>query len=147
MAKTVELLSRQHREVLELLARTEANLQAATGLSGFLKTLKTDVADHFTIEEECLFPVLAKHPGIADGPLRVMDMEHSAFRKLVLHLSQAVGAGRIEDQRAFARDIIDLLRERIAKEEHVLFPLAERILGEEEQLRMDSRASALGVLA
>jgi hemerythrin-like domain-containing protein len=149
MSETVKLLGRQHEQVLAHLAAVETEIadEVETDLADFLMFLQGDVADHFAIEEEALFPALSAHAHLAQGPLAVMDQEHTTFRQLVLLLSKAVHEGDRAEQRARSRDIVELLREHIAKEDHVLFPLAERVLTPEEQAKVDRVAAALGAFA
>lgn len=85
---------------------------------------------HHGKEEQHLFPALERR-GIprAGGPVGVMLHEHEQGRALL----RAMAAG--EDRRAAQaiRGYAALLRAHIDKENGVLFPLAEQVLGEQEQ--------------
>ncbi len=146
MSATLDLLGRQHEEVLLRLQEVEARFSAC-GANGavreFTAYLENDVARHFQLEEQALFPVLARHPGLARGPLAVMDAEHSTFREGLHRLRAALDADDIGNQQRYARDLIDLLREHIAKEDGVLFPTAARMLSADEQRDVDTYAAAL----
>ena len=146
---TIELLGRQHQEVLARLAAVESGFSAC-GASGelidFVSFLEREVASHFTVEEEALFPVLGRHLGFTQGPLAVMLAEHKAFRELMHDLSDAVRSGDVEQQRARTLDLIESLRGHIAKEDNVLFPMALRMLTAEEHREVDGLAAAVDAL-
>lgn len=145
MSSTIDLLGQQHHDVLDRLAEVDAALLAggAFNLASFTAFLAGEVRAHFTLEEEALFPIMARHLGTGQGPLAVMDAEHAAFRDLLRALQDALAAGDAPGQRAAAAEIIDLLRGHIHKEDHVLFPMAIHVLNAEEQQEVDRRAAAL----
>ena len=98
MSSTIDLLGRQHQDVLARLAEVEAGLLAAGrfDLAPFAAFLGGEVCAHFALEEEALFPLMARHLGTAAGPLAVMDAEHAAFRELLHALQTAVAAEKPE---------------------------------------------------
>ena len=63
MNATIGLLSTQHQQVLARLAAVEADLarNATLDLGEFVTYLQSEVGDHFTLEEEALFPIVARH--------------------------------------------------------------------------------------
>jgi hemerythrin-like domain-containing protein len=145
MHSTIATLAQQHRMVLARLDEVEAGAPGHTAtLQQFLAFLGSEVEEHFGLEEEALFPVLARHPHLAAGPVAVMNAEHHEFRALVGELATALrtpGAGRPDP---VARAIITLLRAHIDKEDHVLFPLAEDLLTAAELEEVQARAAARG---
>ncbi len=148
MSATVDLLGQQHQEVLARLAEVEHAWRAGSGasvLAEFIDYLQREVMEHFVLEEQALFPVLERHIGRTDGPLAVMDMDHAIFRGLLQDLAGDRGSGDTGQQHTPA--IISLLRDHIAKEDHVLFPLASRLLSTQEDAEVDARAAAIGQTA
>ena len=147
--KTIEVLGTQHQDVLAQLAALEGQWRGggAADVAGFVRFLEQEVVQHFTLEEEALFPVLERHLSRDQGPLAVMHSEHQAFRELVDALGAAVRARDVDAQRVHAAEIIGLLRDHIMKEDHVLFPMALRLLGEDERHEVDERAAALDASA
>ena len=139
MTTTMQLLSMQHQDVLARLTAVEAVLGDADDrlLTAFASYLEGEVVHHFGLEEQALFPVLARHLSSTQGPLAVMHAEHAEFRELLNSLRSGGSAG----QRTYARSVIDLLRAHIAKEDHVLFPMAERLLSAEEKNEVERRAA------
>lgn len=145
MGDTIDLLSKQHREALDRLAEVEACLgpDGPRDFAGFLNFLRFDLAHHFSVEENALFPILEQHPHLAHGPVRVMSREHDEFRELARRLDGEVRAGNEAGQDESAADLIAFLRAHIAKEEHVLFPVARQVLSDEQQDQIDSLAAEL----
>ena len=96
-------------------------------------------ACHHGKEEGYLFPALAPHGLPADrGPVAVMLSEHEQGRADVKALDASITALEASDPGAdkrfaeAARTYVELLRAHIAKENEVLFPMAERLLSTEE---------------
>ena len=143
---TIERLGAQHQEVLARLASTEAALdsQPSSDLGLFHTYLELEVVAHFGLEEGALFPLLERHMSPQFGPLAVMNAEHLEFRELLAAFGDAVRGGEVAVQTACARHIIALLREHIAKEDQVLFPMAAQVLSADELAEVEHRAAALG---
>jgi len=143
MHTTIATLGQQHRTVLARLDEVEAAAPGHTATRReFLAFLGGEVEEHFGLEEEALFPVLARHPHLTTGPVAVMEAEHHEFRALIAELAAALrapGAGRPDP---VVRAIITLLRAHIDKEDHVLFPLAEALLTAAELGEVEARAAA-----
>ncbi|MEM1945123.1 MAG: hemerythrin domain-containing protein [Nitrososphaerota archaeon] len=93
---------------------------------------------HHSKEERCLFPCLEQR-GIPreGGPIGVMLHEHELGRQLVIRLEKSVetylAAGKgFEDVLSICEDYINLIRQHILKENHILFPMGERVASEED---------------
>ncbi|HSM74258.1 MAG TPA: hemerythrin domain-containing protein [Desulfobacterales bacterium] len=127
----VELMLRILTAVSERLGRGEAlHTQHMEGIMEFL-TIFVDKCHHGK-EEEFLFPAL-EAAGVPreGGPIGVMLSEHEQGRQLVAQLRGFVAGYQPGDQRAGAgiqrivREYVDLLNQHIAKEDNVLFPMAD----------------------
>jgi hemerythrin-like domain-containing protein len=95
---------------------------------------------HHGKEEECLFPALTRKGLPREvGPVAVMLAEHDQGRAMVRGMREALsalaqGRSRARDEfAAHARGYVALLRDHIAKENGVLFPMADGMLGELDQ--------------
>ena len=139
MSTTIATLESQHQTVL---ARLEEAAAGAAPLPGFLAFLQGEVQEHFALEEDFLFPALARHRQLAEGPLVVMEAEHAEFRALVAELAVALRASNAEAATTAAREIVGLLRAHIHKEDHVLFPMASHVLSPAELDEIDARSAA-----
>jgi len=138
MSLVIDLLQRQHRDVLARIDRDIDHFGDPGIAARFLEFLESDVVAHFRIEEDVLFPELSRNSEIADGPLRVMNAEHAAFRELLAAGKVARDSGVREGVTASARDLAGLLRSHIAKEDHVLFPMALDVLTDDQLSHIDA---------
>jgi len=89
-------------------------------------------ACHHGKEEDLLFPELERAGLPRDrGPIAVMLEEHRQGRGLARHMAEALPAAREGDERAravlknAALGYVDLIRGHIAKEDNVLFNMAD----------------------
>ena len=94
---------------------------------------------HHGKEEDLLFKAMVnKGFPLQGGPIAVMLSEHEAGRAFIRGI--AAGAARLGTDPSGAKQVIDngrayiqLLRGHIAKENQILFPMAERVLSPEDQ--------------
>jgi regulator of cell morphogenesis and NO signaling len=87
--------------------------------------IKAAVETHAQIEEELLFKALEPHLG-GGGPLAVMRMEHEEIEG---GLSALPDAEDLETAGHHLLKVVQVARQHFAKEEQVLFPMAEQVLG------------------
>jgi regulator of cell morphogenesis and NO signaling len=99
-----------------------------------------ELKDHSKREDEGLFPMMARRLGENDKTIEVMEQEHEkAERHLQDFLTEAEQAGNSMDENAaqwitvYAVQAYATLIQHFAKEEKVLFPLAEKILSVDEK--------------
>lgn len=142
MNTVIQLLGRQHEEVLARIDQDESRFGESEVAKGFLEFLANDVVSHFRLEEDVLFPELALIPRIAGGPLHVMNAEHATFRQLLATGFRARDQGDSKAMMRAAADLAALLRAHIAKEDGVLFPMALDALSDEQLERIDVALSA-----
>jgi len=139
MSRAIDDLRHEHDVILSALGILDAMVAKLGGkhpptgedLRSFLGFLK-EFADacHHGKEEGILFPARAK-AGIPErgGPIGQMLAEHAEGRAFIKAMEAAIGS--TVDGRAFAEAAAGyarLLRSHIEKENHVLFPTAERVL-------------------
>lgn len=127
----IELMLRVMSAISEKLAHGEAlNTAHIDGILEFLSVF-VDTCHHGK-EEEFLFPAL-ESAGVPreGGPIGVLLDEHEQGRKQVARLKQFVSAHQSGDPRAAVgiqdtiKAYVDLLNGHIAKENTVLFPMAD----------------------
>lgn len=148
-----EILMQEHRlieQVLECLEqgarRLDAGeavdpqffLDAAEFVSGFAD------ACHHGKEEDILFVEFQRATSMGEGgPVAVMLQEHDVGRRYTAEFRAA--ARRLQEgESAAASDIVEnvfgyveLLHEHILKEDEILYPMAEQLLGAEDQQKID----------
>jgi regulator of cell morphogenesis and NO signaling len=104
---------------------------------------------HSTREEIALFPMMARRLGAGDRTIEAMESEHEkAEQHLRDFLAEAEHAGKgiAEDDAqtitVYAVQAYATLTQHFAKEEKMLFPLAESILTTEEKAELEQVLSA-----
>lgn len=137
-----EALREEHRVIERALAalgsaaaRLEEGRDVPSGVLEDLLDFVRGFADgcHHQKEEGILFPYLeARGMPRDEGPLGVMLAEHDVGRRHVQAMAEAVEREEPEAFVAHARGYTALLHDHIAKEDHVLFPMAEQLVGPED---------------
>lgn len=112
---------------------------SADAFAGALRALAAPVGGHAEREEAVLFPALGSE-GI-EAPTRVLTEEHRLFDGWIEQMT----AGARAELRSVFEVFERTLRDHIAREDDVLFPLADRVLGEDRLVALDE--AALGVRA
>lgn len=96
------------------------------------RALSALVVTHAQLEEEILFPALREHIGPM-GPIEVMEMEHRQIEELLETIPHTKDT--LETQQ-LVQELIDICVGHFAKEEGVLFPLANQVLDQDELERL-----------
>ena len=147
--KATEILSAEHQVILRVIQALETYtgrlaggqdvrpgffLQAADFVKGFADGC------HHRKEENVLFKTMVDCGlPLQSGPVAVMLHEHELGRQYIRGLRQAATALEAGDQSARAevidnaRGYADLLRQHIAKEDNILFPMADQVIPLDEQ--------------
>jgi iron-sulfur cluster repair protein YtfE (RIC family) len=89
---------------------------------------------HLAREEQVLFPAIEGVTGTDTGPTRMMRVEHESMLDLVSELQEAVGDRDGERLRGGIDTLLILLQQHNLKEERILYPLAEQLLGAGEEV-------------
>ena len=122
---------------LEKLVSDDAHADEPSGtfreVVDFLRTYADRL--HHGKEEALLFPAMEARGMPADaGPTAAMRHEHDQGRLLVGRMADLADAEPF-DRQAFAGpalEFVALLRAHIGKEDHILFPMADRMLAESD---------------
>jgi len=153
--KATDMLMEEHRVIERVLtsleiaaARLQADQPVRTGFFDDAADFIKGFADgcHHLKEEQVLFRALVDH-GVSQegGPVGVMLAEHqegrdlTAAMRLATRQLQAGDPTARRDLATAARRYAALLRAHIAKEDEVLFPLADRVIPPAEQDRVFER--------
>ncbi|BCJ85181.1 hemerythrin domain-containing protein [Effusibacillus dendaii] len=108
------------------------------------KRFHQELEVHSAKEEDGLFPMMGRYIGTETGPIAVMEYEHSEakrnlaeFEAAVDRIGNSIGKETVDEVVAPLLKACSILFDHFRKEEHVLFPMAERILTdtEKEELR------------
>ncbi|MBI4387895.1 MAG: hemerythrin domain-containing protein [Candidatus Omnitrophica bacterium] len=129
----IEKLSVEHGVFLKLLdylekLKGDRSFLDVTGLKHVIFVIANVVEKHAEHEEKFLFPKLRSYIGPELNRIQAVEFEHGEIRKIlaVIKKNNDLRAVRLE-----AAKLITFLRDHIAKEESVLFPVAEQCLNPE----------------
>lgn len=129
----VTFFTDDHRECDDAWAAVEAAVTANDPTSA--KTLWLEfarrLAAHLTMEEEILFPAFEAATGMRGGPTAVMRSEHIQMRAVVAEMERRVTAGDLQGLLDQGDTLLMLIGQHNAKEEGMLYPMAQQALGGE----------------
>ena len=98
--------------------------------------LASALASHARLENELLFDALVPHIGAEGGPVAVMRAEHDQIEG---GLSRLPGLADQEEARNLLLEVLRVARDHFAKEEQILYPMAQRALGREGLTQLGSQ--------
>lgn len=131
---TEEIESESGHEVVQLFAQLHEQVSA------FTIKLKA----HSKREDKGLFPMISRRLGAGDRTIEIMEEEHEkAEGHLQDFLTEAEQAGDYIDEQSaqwitvYAVQAYATLTQHFAKEEKVLFPLAEKLLSIDEKMELE----------
>ncbi len=135
MSYPTEILPDHHRHCDDLFVAAEQAVQsgdwsaAATAFERF----KAQMSAHFSAEEDLLFPAFETASGNASGPTRVMRVEHDQMRALLEQLEAACAARDTDAYAGAAETLLILMQQHNMKEENILYPMCDQLLGAEAE--------------
>lgn len=98
---------------------------------------KESLDPHSEREEGVLFPMLGAYIGTTSGPIAVMEYEHDQAKSKIAEFLEKAASNLSEEEKlelaGLIKDAYIILTDHFAKEENVLFPMAERMLTIEEK--------------
>jgi regulator of cell morphogenesis and NO signaling len=102
-----------------------------------------ELGPHSEREEEVLFKMMEAYLGRGMGPIAVMEYEHKQAKSLIGSFLEKT-AGNVEivevemmkEYSRLIKNAYHTLVDHFAKEENVLFPMAERVLSDEEKTEL-----------
>ena len=143
--------ARFRRDHSRVLARLDSLLACVPGrgraideppLRRHLATIGRQFSTHLAAEEALIYPVLARSFPEAAPTLAPLHEEHDELRAMLASLIQRLATPRSRERDVQVgvevRDLVDLLRVHIRKEESVVFDVSERVL-EPRELRGHAR--------
>ena len=90
---------------------------------------RDDMAHHFKMEEEVLFPAIsAAGPS---GPVHVMLMEHAQMKELLKQMAEAVALKDSQSYSGLSETLLIVMQQHNHKEENILYGMADDLLANE----------------
>ncbi len=127
--KVTEALLTEHRLLKILAAQLESAAESKVelpALVGAASMLQKALIGHSQVEDEGLFARLEAAMG-GGGPVAVMRADHEQIESMLGEIAD--GTNRDQVART-VREVVGLTRDHFAKEENILFPMAEQVLDE-----------------
>lgn len=133
MGTIPDFLGNDHRACDDLFASVEAAVAqndwgSARSLFGHFQAA---MARHLAMEEDILFPAFESRTGMSGGPTQVMRMEHAQMRGLLQNMAQAIATADQSHYLGLSETLNMLMQQHNLKEENMLYPMADRVLGDE----------------
>lgn len=133
MGSIVDFLGSDHRTCDDLFASAEEavaqkNWDAARDL---FERFQEAMAHHFVMEEDVLFPAFEARSGNSMGPTQVMRMEHAQMRDLLQDMARAAAASDVDGYLGLSETLNMLMQQHNLKEENMLYPMSDRVMGGE----------------
>ncbi|WHZ04651.1 hemerythrin domain-containing protein [Neobacillus sp. YX16] len=98
---------------------------------------KAALDPHSEREEGVLFPMMGVYIGTASGPIAVMEYEHDQAKAKIHEFLEKAACTQTDEEKKKSAELVKnayyILTEHFAKEENVLFPMAEHMLSDDEK--------------
>jgi len=125
-----EFFSAQHRACDRAFEKMEAAVSSGDWpqAESLFDQLSRDTLQHFSNEEQGLFPLFEEKTGMQTGPTQVMRGEHVELRELLQRIGDAVRGKDQDEALGTAETFFLFLQQHNVKEEQVLYPMADQAL-------------------
>lgn len=134
MSSISELMTNDHRSCDEIYA----NAEEAIDEGNFDKALSlweafcTRVEQHFSLEEQTLFPAFEEATGMQGGPTMVMRGEHLQMREMFKSITAAIESKDSDDALGQCESLMIFMQQHNMKEEQVLYPMLNDTLPKDD---------------
>jgi iron-sulfur cluster repair protein YtfE (RIC family) len=98
---------------------------------------RTELAKHFRMEEDKLFPMLISVGGPA-GPVQIMRMEHEQMNTLIEQMTGAMVQQDAQGYGGLSETLLIVMQQHNLKEEQMLYPIADHFLAAQRETLLDS---------
>ncbi|MEF3192591.1 MAG: hemerythrin domain-containing protein [Campylobacterales bacterium] len=125
-----EYMANDHKECDILFSQAEEAAAAGgwESVQAHIEEFAKRTLHHFRMEEEVMFPDFEETTGMSQGPTQVMRMEHAQIRRQIDELRAAAAEQNKNRFFGVAETLMILLQQHNAKEEQVLYAMADRML-------------------
>jgi hemerythrin-like domain-containing protein len=133
MSTIVEFLGGDHRACDDVFATAEVAVSQKNWDSArkLFDRFQTAMAHHLAMEENVLFPAFEARTHNSTGPTQVMRMEHEQMRELMQDMARAVAESNQDRYLGLSETLNMLMQQHNLKEENMLYPMSDRVLGGE----------------
>lgn len=142
MSSISELMTNDHRSCDEIYADAEEAIgqgdftAAAASWGEFCRR----VEQHFTLEEQTLFPGFESATGMQAGPTMVMRGEHIQMREMFKSIAAAIEHQEADEALGQCESLMIFMQQHNMKEEQILYPMLDDTLPQQEMTETISEA-------
>lgn len=134
MQTIIEFMSADHDACDE--AFVIAEQAAVTGnwneAEAAFTNFRADMARHFRMEEDQLFPMLVSAGGPA-GPVQMMRMEHAQMNTLIEQMADTLTHQDAQGYGGLSETLLIVMQQHNLKEERMLYPIADHLLASQRE--------------
>jgi len=133
METITHTLSQEHSRCDKQFAQAEANIAKAQWEQGTadFTAFHAAMEKHFSMEEQILFPTVEDRTGQTAGPTQVMRMEHQQMRQVFAEMQESCWKQDKDEYLGLSETLLMLMQQHNAKEEQILYPMSDQVLGNE----------------
>jgi len=132
MSDIKEFLTNDHKACDEAFAAMEDAVAAkSSDAERLYENFSNYLANHFSMEEIVLFPMLGQANSETNGTTKAMEVEHEQMRSLLSKMRKAVESMDKESFFSLSETLMILMQQHNMKEEQLLYTLAQQHLGED----------------
>ena len=99
---------------------------------------------HFSAEEQVLFPAFEHATGMTMGPTQVMRDEHVQMNQLMAAAQQSLGSQDGEDFSGNTETLLIMMQQHNMKEEQVLYPMCDAHLSDQTASLLPQLSEQIG---
>lgn len=147
-AEHVPLLEKLHglNALCSNIEKDENIAENFSKLGPAVKVFMAELEPHSEREEQVLFRMMENYLGVGVGPIAVMEYEHEQAKSLIGKFFEKTNdhngnysADEMKEYSSLINNAYYTLVNHFAKEENVLFPMAEKLLSDEEKTELAER--------
>jgi len=131
-----EYMTAKHRECDDVFSEAESAVAQENWSLALEKwqCFSQELSQHFSQEEDTLFPKFEQATGMTAGPTQVMRMEHQQMRALVQDLDNALAKKNKDDYLGLSETLMVMMQQHNMKEEMMLYPMMAQHVSDGEQI-------------
>ncbi len=140
MTTITDTMANDHRRCDKLFVEAEEMVAKGEWAEGRVKfdAFRDATENHFSMEEEILFPGFEQRTGQSAGPTQMMRMEHAQMRQLLTDMATAVQLTDTERYLGLSETLMMLMQQHNMKEEQMLYPMTDQVFATDAEVTLQA---------
>ncbi len=149
MSNFIDFMLGDHRRCDVFFASAEQAVaaQAWDRATASFGAFQRAMQQHFSAEENILFPAFEQASGMTMGPTQVMRDEHVQMNQLMAATQQSLAAQDGDDFAGNTETLLIMMQQHNMKEEHVLYPMCDAHLAHQSSTLLAQLTAQLAAKA